>query len=181
MSQFNEGEKAKEERRRYQKTVQVLTLFILSYIAQWLAPIIYKSWAFVMPPPNVLVSKILIKLNVRFLITARKPSLGQGNIFTGVCLSTVSLSRVSLSRGVSIRGFLSRGISAGSLCRGVSVQEWGLCPGVSVQGLCPGVGSLSRRGTLSRGSLSRGSSVQGVSVYGWSLSRRSMLGRPSLQ
>ena len=82
MSQFNEGEKAKEESRKYQKTAQVLTLFIISYIAQWLAPIIYKSWVFIMQPPNVLVRKILIKLNVRFLITARKPSLGQSNIMS---------------------------------------------------------------------------------------------------
>ena len=60
MNRFNEGEKAKEERLKYQKTAQVLTLFIISYIAQWLAPIIYKSWAFVMQPPNVLVRKFLL-------------------------------------------------------------------------------------------------------------------------
>ena len=45
------------------------------------------------------------------LVTARKRSLGQGNNFTGVCLSTGgSLSRgMSLCPGVSVQGSLSRG------------------------------------------------------------------------
>ena len=47
MSHFNEGEKAKEERKKYQKTAQVLTLFIVSYIAQWISVIVFNSWSFV--------------------------------------------------------------------------------------------------------------------------------------
>ena len=46
MSQFNEGEQAREERKKYQKTAQVLTLFILSYIAQWWAWIVFCLWSF---------------------------------------------------------------------------------------------------------------------------------------
>ena len=47
----------------------------------------------------------------------------EGNVFTGVCLSTGGLcpGRFSVQWG-------------GSLSRGVSVRE-GLCPGVSVQGV----------------------------------------------
>ena len=56
MSHFNEGEKAKEERRKYQKTAQVLTLFIVSYIAQWVTWIVYCIWSFVTPPPIIMVS-----------------------------------------------------------------------------------------------------------------------------
>ena len=68
----------------------------------------------------------------------------QGNVFTGVCLSTRGRFR-SLSRGVSIpEGSLSRGSLSG-----------GLCPG----GLYP-VGSLSRGLCLAK-SLSRGVSVRG--------------------
>ena len=108
-----------------------------------------------------------------------------------------SLSRESLSIGVSVqgvsvqvRGSLSRrmgGLSPGNLCplgslsRG-SVKGGGLCPWGSLcrEGLCPGEGSMSRRGvsvqvrgSLSRmgglcpgGSLSTGVSVRGVSVQG---------------
>ena len=56
MSHFNEGEKAKEERRKYQKAAQVLTLFIVSYIAQWVTWIVYCIWSFVAPPPIIMVS-----------------------------------------------------------------------------------------------------------------------------
>ena len=56
MSHFNEGEKAKEERRKYQKTAQVLTLFIVSYIAQWVTWIVYCIWSFVTLPPIIMVS-----------------------------------------------------------------------------------------------------------------------------
>ena len=56
MNKFNEGEKAKEERKKYQKTAQVLTLFIVSYIAQWLAWIVYCIWSFVTVPPVVMVT-----------------------------------------------------------------------------------------------------------------------------
>ena len=58
MNRFNEGEKAKEERRKYQKTAQVLTLFIVSYVAQWLPWIVYCIWSFVTPPPTVMVSSM---------------------------------------------------------------------------------------------------------------------------
>ena len=58
MSRFNEGEKAKEERRKYQKAAQVLTLFIVSYVAQWLPWIVYCIWSFETPPPTVMVSSM---------------------------------------------------------------------------------------------------------------------------
>ena len=75
--------------------------------------------------------------------TARKRSLGQGNVFTGVCLSTgglcPSMHHRSLDQGVCPGGSLSMGLCPvgslpwGGLCPG------GLCLGVSVQGgLCPG-------------------------------------------
>ena len=61
------------------------------------------------------------------IITARKRSLGQGNIFTGVCLSTGGSS----SWGVSVQDGLCPG---GSISRMVFVQYV-----VSVQGdLCQG-------------------------------------------
>ena len=70
------------------------------------------------------------------IMTARKRSLGQGNIFTGVCLSTGCVS----VRGVSVRG-----------------REWGLCP---ERCLCQGGprASVQRWGSLSSGG---GVSVQG--------------------
>ena len=97
------------------------------------------------------------------LITARKRSLGQGNVFAGDCLSTGgslfdvtscladwsnvpfggSLSLVQCSfwgGGGSVQGrFLSRGFLSG-----------GLCPRGG--GLCPGDG-VSVRGSLSGGSV----------------------------
>ena len=55
------------------------------------------------------------------LITARKRSLGKGNIFTGVCLSTGG----SMSTGgVSVQG---------GLCPGEFQSREGLCLGVSVR------------------------------------------------
>ena len=59
MSQFNEGEHAREERRKYQKTAQVLTLFIISYIAQWWSWISFSVWNFFGPPSEYLVSSFL--------------------------------------------------------------------------------------------------------------------------
>ena len=56
MNRFNEGEKAREERSKYQKTAKVLTLFIVSYMAQWLSAIILYIWLFITPPPTVMVS-----------------------------------------------------------------------------------------------------------------------------
>ena len=57
MSQFNEGEHAREERRKYQKTAQVLTLFIISYIGQWWPSITYFIWSSITSPPDVSVSE----------------------------------------------------------------------------------------------------------------------------
>ena len=52
---------------------------------------------------------------------------GQGNVFTGICLST---GGSSVHKGVSVQGVSVRG--GGPLCPG-----GGLCPGgLSVQGLC---------------------------------------------
>ena len=100
----------------------------------------------------------------------KSDSLGQGNIFTGVCLSIGGLCMVSLPVWLSGPMFLlgaslslvpcsffcpGKSLYGGSLCRG-------LCPGeVSIQGrLCPG-GDCP-------GSLCLGVSVQGkgVSVQG---------------
>ena len=128
-------------------------------------------------------------------VTARKRSLGQGNVFTPVCHSVHrgvsipacttgrmtggSLSRGSLSRGVSVQGGLCPG---GSLSRGVSVQGGSLSRGISVQGslspmgvsikgaLCPG-GVSVQGGLCPGGSLSRGVSVLGGFCPGGSLSR----------
>ena len=74
------------------------------------------------------------------ITTAHKRSLEQGNVFTGVCLSTGGLCDVtsclaawshipsggSLSRGVCVRGSLSRG----GLCQG---DQRGLSRGASVR------------------------------------------------
>ena len=85
------------------------------------------------------------------MFTARTRSLGQSNIFTGICLSTRgSFCMMSLPVWLPGPMLLLGGICAWSHVpsRGVSVQRV-----VSVQGgLCPG------------GSLSRGVSVQGVSL-----------------
>ena len=81
----------------------------------------------------------IFRSNNTSLITVRKRSLAQGNVFTSVCQS-----------------FCSRGVEVsvrGSLCPG------GVCPGVSVQ-----VGSLSRGVVSVQGGLCRGDiSVQGDS------------------
>ena len=92
----------------------------------------------------------------RIISTARKWSLEQGNVFTGVCLSTArglcpSMHHRSHDRGVSIQGGLCpRGAH---LCPGGSLFREGLCPGrVSVQGQSRsrgGGGGLSLSGRLS--------------------------------
>ena len=99
-------------------------------------------------------------ISVYFFITARKRSLGQGNVFTPVCHSVHqgvsvpacttghmtggSLSRGSLSRGVSVQGVSVLGVSVwGVSVWGTSVQgdvQGGFCPG----GLCPGGSLLGR-------------------------------------
>ncbi len=56
MSRFAEGDKAAEERKRYQKTAKVLTLFIVSYLSQWFLWIVFCLWSFLTPPPYILVS-----------------------------------------------------------------------------------------------------------------------------
>ena len=95
-------------------------------------------------------------LLVYYLTTACKRSLGQGTVFTHVCLFTGGLCMMSLPVWSDVPP------GKGVLCvwshlpLGVSVQG-GLCPGSLSGGLCPR-GSLSRWGPLSRGgSLSKGS------------------------
>ena len=56
MRQFTEGEHAREERRKYQKTAQTLTLFIIAYIGQWWAWIGIYIWNFFGEASPVLVS-----------------------------------------------------------------------------------------------------------------------------
>ena len=117
------------------------------------------------------------------VITARKRSLGQGNVFTLVCHSVHNGGSLSYHasqvtwqgvfvQGLSVQGSLSRGsLSRGSLSRRVSVQG-GICPGgslskgISDQGVSVQGGSLSIGVSLSGGSLPRGVSAQGVSVQG---------------
>ena len=88
-----------------------------------------------------------------------KGSLGQGTVFTPVCLCGLcawSLSR-GLFLGVSVLGSIGLGVSEGICLGRVSVQgslSGGLCPG----GLCPGVSVW--------GSIWLGVSVQEISVWG---------------
>ena len=94
------------------------------------------------------------------IFTIRKRSLGQGNTFPGVCLSTKGLC--IMSPDVWLPGplfLLGESLSIGAgLCPGDQCPKRGLCPrgslsaGISVHGgdLCPG-GSL--RGSLSKGAL----------------------------
>ena len=60
------------------------------------------------------------------IFTARKRSLGQGNVFTPVCHS---VHRGSLCRGLCP----GRSLSGVGLCLVVSVPGVGLCPGGSIQ------------------------------------------------
>ena len=120
------------------------------------------------------------------LVTSRKRSLGQGNVFTGVCLSTGvvpvqggSLCKEGLCpRGASVRGglyprrFLSReGVSIwGSLSGGLypgGLYLGGLCLGVSVWGVS--VWGVSVQGVSIQGVSIWGVSVWGVSVWGVSV------------
>ena len=65
------------------------------------------------------------------LITARKRSLGQGNMFTGMCLSTVGCgvgTGVPASRGDACsrrRGCREGGVWAGSACSQGGCLVWG--------------------------------------------------------
>ena len=82
------------------------------------------------------------------VITARKRSFGQGNVYTGVCLSRGGLCMMSLPVWLPIPMFL-----IGGLCLWSHVPCWG-SSWVSVQlGLCSG--SLCPRGSLSSGGLCR--------------------------
>ena len=76
--------------------------------------------------------------NVLLIFTGRKRSLGQGNVFTGVCLSTGGISLPACIRGHMIGGSLSRGVSVQrrSLSRGSLSKGRALCPNKG--GLCPG-------------------------------------------
>ena len=65
MRQFNEGEHAREERRKYKKTAQTLTLFIISYIGQWWSWIGIYIWNFFGDASPVLVRNL--SLHCEFL------------------------------------------------------------------------------------------------------------------
>ena len=65
---------------------------------------------------SLLISKFFV-VKDRDIVTARKRSLGQGNVFRSICLSTGG-------GGVSVQGVSVRGVSV----RRVSVQGH-LCPG----------------------------------------------------
>ena len=91
-----------------------------------------------MPSPNkynVTAKHLRHVVIQRHSFTARKRSLGQGNVFIPVCHS---VHRGKVSVPVCITGHMT----GGPLSRGISVQR-----GVSVQGgLCPG--GVSQRDTL---------------------------------
>ena len=114
------------------------------------------------------------------IFTTRERSLVQGNIFTGVCLSTRGLCIMSpdvwlpgpiflLGESLSLAPCSFWGFSVhwglvsvqGGLCpRGLSVQGGSVSKGLCQGGLCPsGVSVL--RGSMSKGPLSKGASVQG--------------------
>ena len=74
MRQFNEVEHAREERRKYQKTAQTLTLFIISYIAQWWAWITFCLWSSFGDPSMYLVSIVKITLTLLSFHTLSYPN-----------------------------------------------------------------------------------------------------------
>ena len=95
----------------------------------------------------------------KFLFTVRKRSWGQGNIFTGVCLST--------GRGVGFPACITCHMTGGSASRGVCLQGRGFAsrgdmhPGGSASGVRSAFrgGSAYRgRGSASRGDLHPGGS-----------------------
>ena len=99
--------------------------------------------------------RLTCTLNIVF-ITARKRSLGKGNVFRGVCLSTEGLCMMSLPvwlpgpmllLGVSVPGVM---FLLGGLCSGGPSPEGGLSEG----DLCPGGGvSVGRPGIRKAGSM----------------------------
>ena len=68
------------------------------------------------------------------LLPTSKRSLGQGNIFTGICLST---GRGSLSRRVSVKGSPFNGLCLGGLCPGDLYPGGSVSRGSLSGGLCP--------------------------------------------
>ena len=65
----------------------------------------------------------IVNAHLSFVMTARKRSLGQGNVFTGVCLFTGG------GFPACITGHMTRGVciqEGGSASRGVCIQEGGL-------------------------------------------------------
>ena len=76
-----------------------------------------------------------------YLFTARKRSLGQGNVFTGVCLSTGGLCMMSLPVWLPSLMFLAGGVfvQMGFSVQGVTVQ------GVSLRGTLPYGGEQALR------------------------------------
>ena len=117
MRQFNEAEHVREERRKYQKTTQVLTLFILSYIGQWWAWIIFCIWSFFGTPSLTLASilsylnkiKTIINKNA-FQLDVYRPlqwaSRGRCVCLGGVCLGVSA--KGCLPGGCFPRGYLLR-------------------------------------------------------------------------
>ena len=91
---------------------------------------------------------------ILFIVTARKRSLGQGNVFTGVCLST---GGVPAPRGWSgLGGCLLLGecaCSEGGACSGGACSWGGAAPG----GVPAPGGAYSGRCLLLGGACSRGS------------------------
>ena len=78
MRQFNEAEHAREERRKYQKTAQTLTLFIISHIVQWLPSITYFIWSSITSPPDVSVSELFGTFNNKAFQLKDKCPLANG-------------------------------------------------------------------------------------------------------
>ena len=82
-----------------------------------------------------MTSQFGVKIDFIFFITARKQSLGQGDMFTGVCLSTggclVPWGWGAWSRGVPApgglvpRGACSRGVWSGGVPGPGEVPAWG--------------------------------------------------------
>ena len=80
------------------------------------------------PCREMLLTKAGRGYNTKYLIsrivtTTRKRSLGQGNVFMGVCLSTER-------RGMPTGGSASRGVYLGFCI------QWGSAWGVCIQGVC---------------------------------------------
>ena len=139
------------------------------------------------PSPEPISLIRLCKPALYRLVTARRRSLGQGNIFTGVCLSTGVGGQYLAGFPASITGHMTEGSTwecggsasrvdvppGGSASRGWGLHLEGVCilGGVCIWGLClqgewglhPGVGGHPGGG---RGSASRGVGQTPMGYYG---------------